>query len=276
MSRKVDDLELASRMKAAGMGGFVLKTHHSTTYGRATLVSKVISGIHAFGGISLNNSIGGLNPQAVDTAGRMGAKIIWMPTVDSDNEKDNFLKKDNPKLPYWAVIQRELHEKGMLKPFISAFDEDGNLKREVEEILDLISQYNMVLATGHLKPSDGIKLIKKAKERHVKNIVVTHPEFPTTFYTLEEQKDLSSFGVYFERCYTTPATGKVEWDYVIKEIVETGPNRNVLSTDLGQPQALYPDEGYKKFIEFLLSRNVSEDWIAKMASENARRLLSVE
>lgn len=275
MNRKLDDLELAKRMRAAGMGGFVLKSHHSTTYGRANLVMKIVGGINAFGGFSLNNSMGGLNPQSVDTAGRMGAKIIWMPTVDSDNEKDKFLNKNDTKLPYWAVIQRELHEKGMLRPPISIFDEEGKLKQEMEEILELISQYNMIMATGHLKPADSIKLIKRASEMHVENIVVTHPEFPTTFFTMEQQKELCKYGVYFERCYTTPATGKVEWDHVYREVMETGPERNVFSTDLGQPFGVFPDEGYRKFIEFFLDRDVSTEWLTKMTSDNQRKLLSV-
>ena len=113
MDRSIDDIDLAKLMKSKGMGGFVIKSHHSTSYGRATLVRKMVSGVNVFGGIALNNPMGGLNPQAVDTAGRMGAKIIWMPTVDADNEKGKFLDTSNKKLPYWANIQRELYNKVM-------------------------------------------------------------------------------------------------------------------------------------------------------------------
>lgn len=273
MQRSIDDIDLARMMKKKGMGGFVIKSHHSTSYGRATLVRKVVPGVNVFGGIALNNPMGGLNPQAVDTAGRMGAKIIWMPTVDSDNEKGKFLDTTNKKLPYWATIQRELYEKGMLRKPVSVKDEDGKLKEEVDEILELISQYNMILATGHLSPLDSIDVIKRAVEKHVDRIVITHPEFPTTMFSLEQQQQLAKYNVYFERCYTTPATGKVEWSYLLEEVKKTGPERNVLSTDLGQPSALLPPEGYKKFIDFFIESGIPEDSIVKMTSENQKKLL---
>lgn len=273
MGRSVDDIDLAKLFKKRGMGGFVIKSHHSTSYGRAALVRKEVDGVNVFGGIALNNPLGGLNPQAVDTAGRMGAKIIWMPTVDSDNENGKFLDPNNKMLPYWAKIQRELYEKGMLRNPVSIRDEDGKLKEEVDEILDLISQYNMILATGHLSPADSMDIIKRAVEKHVDRIVVTHPEFPTTMFSLEQQQELRKYKVYFERCYTTPATGKVEWSYLLEEVRKTGPERNVLSTDLGQPSALLPPDGYKKFIEFFIESGLPDNDIFKMTSENQKKLL---
>jgi hypothetical protein len=273
MDRSIDDIDLAKLMKSKGMGGFVIKSHHSTSYGRATLVRKMVSGVNVFGGIALNNPMGGLNPQAVDTAGRMGAKIIWMPTVDADNEKGKFLDTSNKKLPYWANIQRELYNKGMLRDPISVKDENGKIKNEVDEIIELIVDYNMILATGHLSPKDSIDVIKRAHDKGLKKIIVTHPEFPTTMFTMEQQKDLLKYDVYFERCYTTPATGKVEWDYVLNEVKTTGAKNNILSTDLGQPAALLPPDGYKEFVEFFVENGMSDDEIIQMTSKNQEKLL---
>ena len=273
MDRSIDDIDLAKLMKSKGMGGFVIKSHHSTSYGRATLVRKMVPGVNVFGGIALNNPMGGLNPQAVDTAGRMGAKIIWMPTVDADNEKGKFLDTSNKKLPYWANIQRELYNKGMLRDPISVKDENGKIKNEVDEIIELIVDYNMILATGHLSPKDSIDVIKRAHDKGLKKIIVTHPEFPTTMFTMEQQKDLLKYDVYFERCYTTPATGKVEWDYVLNEVKTTGAKNNILSTDLGQPAALLPPDGYKKFVEFFVENGMSADEIIQMTSKNQEKLL---
>ena len=273
MDRSIDDIDLAKLMKSKGMGEFVIKSHHSTSYGRATLVRKMVPGVNVFGGIALNNPMGGLNPQAVDTAGRMGAKIIWMPTVDADNEKGKFLDTSNKKLPYWANIQRELYNKGMLRDPISVKDENGKIKNEVDEIIELIVDYNMILATGHLSPKDSIDVIKRAHDKGLKKIIVTHPEFPTTMFTMEQQKDLLKYDVYFERCYTTPATGKVEWDYVLNEVKTTGAKNNILSTDLGQPAALLPPDGYKKFVEFFVENGMSADEIIQMTSKNQEKLL---
>ena len=47
-----------------------------------------VPGIHALGAISLNAGVGGLNAQAVEIAARGGARIVWLPTVDSENEAE--------------------------------------------------------------------------------------------------------------------------------------------------------------------------------------------
>ena len=40
----------------------------------------------SFGGITLNQFVGGLNPWAVETALKMGEKIVWLPTVHSEQQ----------------------------------------------------------------------------------------------------------------------------------------------------------------------------------------------
>src|SRR5207237_928779 len=94
--------EVAGRALARRMAGLVLKSHYTCTSDRATLVNKLYPGIQAFGAIALNNSVGGLNPLAVDIAGRLGCKVVWFPTVDSANELENVAgQRDESKLPYW-------------------------------------------------------------------------------------------------------------------------------------------------------------------------------
>src|ERR1700726_4867661 len=79
IERRIDDVDLAKEFLARGLKGFVLKSHYFPTAERAKVVSRAVPGIEAFGAITLNHSIGGLNPVAVEIAGRSGAKIVWMP-----------------------------------------------------------------------------------------------------------------------------------------------------------------------------------------------------
>ena len=58
------------------MAGFVLKSHYICTADRATLVNQIVPEIQAFGAIALNNSVGGLNPLALDIAGRLGTRVV--------------------------------------------------------------------------------------------------------------------------------------------------------------------------------------------------------
>src|SRR5829696_4416579 len=65
-ARKVDVIELARAAKAAGMRAFVLKNHYEPTASLAYLVGEVVAGIEVFGGISLDLTVGGVNPAAVE------------------------------------------------------------------------------------------------------------------------------------------------------------------------------------------------------------------
>ena len=84
--RRIDDLGLARRFAELGLAGFVLKSHYVPTAERAAVVRAAVPGVDALGAITLNAGVGGLNAQAVEIAARGGARIVWLPTVDSENE----------------------------------------------------------------------------------------------------------------------------------------------------------------------------------------------
>ncbi len=233
-----------------------------------------MDGVEVFGGVVLNNSVGGLNPRIVYVAGKSGAKIVWFPTVDSANERSSLLNwRNKPNPPAWARAQLELYERGLLGNALSIFNKDGRIKPEVDEILDLIKEFNMILATGHLSPSEGMQLVKRAAERGVRKIIVTHPEFPTTKYSIEQQRELANYGVYFERCYESILTGRANINDVARAIRETGIERNILSTDLGQAHNEPPPQGYAEFIEKLMNIGFTREEIEVMTRDNQRRLL---
>src|SRR6202171_5784857 len=100
IERRIDDLDLAKEFLSHGLRGFVLKSHYFPTAERAKVVTKAVPGIAAYGAIALNHSIGGLNPVAVELAGRSGCKIVWFPTVDAKNETAGRVDGPNVKLPF--------------------------------------------------------------------------------------------------------------------------------------------------------------------------------
>src|SRR5580698_1773603 len=125
IARRVDDIDLAHQFLARGLRGFVLKSHYLPTAERARVVTKAVPGIAAFGAITLNHSVGGLNPVAVEIAGRSGNKIVWMPTVDAENETAGLPGAAHKKLPFWAEIQQELSAMGISPPRITVLDSAG-------------------------------------------------------------------------------------------------------------------------------------------------------
>src|SRR5579862_4250069 len=65
IERRIDDLDLAKEFLGRGLKGFVLKSHYFPTAERAKVVTSAVPGIQAFGAVTLNHSVGGLNPVAV-------------------------------------------------------------------------------------------------------------------------------------------------------------------------------------------------------------------
>jgi hypothetical protein len=274
LPRKFDDIDLAKRTRDAGMGGFVLKSHYICTADRATLINKMFPGVRAYGAIALNNSVGGLNPLAVDIAARLGTKVVWLPSVDSANELENVAgQKDESKLPYWMSIARELRSRGIAGNWLKVTDENGNVTPQTRQCIDVIASHDMVLATSHISPAEMLPVVKAAREAKVQRIVITHPEFPTTLLSIDHQLELARFGVYFERCYTTPATNKISWEQVIENVRQVGPSSTILATDLGQTTNPHVVDGLSEFAGRMRDAGFTHADVQQMVRTNPGNLL---
>ena len=83
MPRELDGVDMYKEAVAAGYSAYVIKDHYFPTMMSAENISRHMDDgkCKVYGGLALNNSVGGLNLKAVDAACALGAKIIWMPTV---------------------------------------------------------------------------------------------------------------------------------------------------------------------------------------------------
>src|SRR6476646_8761595 len=73
--QRTNPLDLAQEFLKNKLKGFALKSDYVPTYECADVVTRAHPGIAAFGTIALNHSVGGLNPVAVEIAGRSRNKI---------------------------------------------------------------------------------------------------------------------------------------------------------------------------------------------------------
>ncbi|MEK7831517.1 MAG: DUF6282 family protein [Acidobacteriota bacterium] len=267
IERRIDDLDLAKEFLAHGLKGFVLKSHYIPTAERASVVTKAVPGIEAYGAITLNHSVGGLNPVAVEIAGRSGNKIVWFPTVDAANETAGRLDGPSDKLPFWAKIQREIAAAGITRPGMTVLDAEGKIAEDARQCLELIAKHDMILATGHLGRHEIFPLVKAAREAGVKRIIVTHAEFPSQNLTAEEQSALADLGAIIEHCFTTYHTNKCPWETVFVNIRAVGVERTMLATDLGQKTNPPVAEGYAAFAQMLLDAGYTSKEINRMAAE---------
>lgn len=253
--RRFDDLELARAAKDAGLGAVLIKSHQNSTVERAWLVSQCVPGIRVYGGLVLNETVGGLNRAAVRLALELGARQVWMPTRSARNHRLYHGQEGG----------------------ITILDDQGKLLPAVEAILRAMAASDCILGTGHLSPLETAVLIDAAQKLGVSKILVTHPEWGPTYHSWEAQKELVARGdVFFERCFvsTTHLCGCVPFETIERAIIETGVERTILSTDLGQPETPPPAEGLRLYAERLRSSGFSVDQIRTMMQVNPEHLLA--
>ena len=268
--RSMDDIDVAVLAKRKGMRALVLKNHVSMTADRAVLVMKVVPGIEIFGGIVLNNAVGGINPAAVEWMHRMSGgrgKVVWLPTFDSD-----------------------MHIKTLVDPKGSGIvvAPNGVVTPQVEEVLKIIARENLVLATGHVHAEEVVAVVGRAREFGVKNILVTHALTNIPGLTMDQVKQVTQMGAYIEYCYLQSMTGpdaqhawmkhwsKVSLKDLARVVREIGAKSLVLSTDLGQHANMTHPDGMEDMITGLLKEGVSQADIDLMVKRNPARLLGLE
>lgn len=257
VARKLDDIALVEQARAAGMRGVLLKSHVFSTAERAWLLNRLFPDFHTFGGLTLNDTVGGFNPRAVDAALKMGAVQIWMPTLSAANHGAYFGGDGS-----LTVL-----DKGQLRP-------------EVVQILRLIAANDAILATGHLSPIEAEQLIEAALEIGVMRLNVTHPEWPVTAMPLSVQARLAETGrVFLERCYVATQPGApapIDFQTIVAQIRATPIEQNIIASDFGMPQYGTPVEGLRRFIEELQGAGFSENDVRAMCQTNPARLLRLE
>ena len=271
--RRIDDHALARRFAELGLAGFALKSHYTSTAERAQVVSALVPGVHVVGTLTLNGAVGGMNALAVEIAAREGAKIVWMPTVDSPAETAGRTEPtESDNVPQWARLQHELRTLGLSTEPVQVVGADGALLPEARDVLRAIARHGLILATGHLDRDDTFAIVDAALEEGIADIVVTHPEFPCQNLSIEDQRALAERGCVLERCLTTPFSGKTTWEHVFEGVRAVGVERSLFSSDCGNPDYPPVEDGLALWADRLLAAGFDEAETREMIVTNSRRL----
>jgi hypothetical protein len=278
MRRRVTDLELARRCADTGLAGFALKSHYVPTAERAAVLNEVLNealagAVRVLGTLTLNAAVGGMNPLAVEIAAREGARIIWMPTLDAANHRDKHA--DLPagaRPPMWLALQRDLDSQGITVDPVGVLDGGGRPLPATAEVLRLAARHQLVVATGHLSAGEARAVADAAFEAGVRHVMITHPEFPQQDMALADQVALARQGAFLERCFTTPFTGKYDWDRMTDNIRAAGPEHTIITSDLGQPGNPPVEDGLALMADALHARGFTDEEITTMIVTNSRLL----
>jgi hypothetical protein len=272
--RRIDDRTLAQRCAEVGLAGFALKSHYTSTAERAQVVSGLVPEVEVVGTLTLNWAVGGMNALAVEIAAREGARIVWMPTVDSPAETAGRTEpKAGDKVPQWARLQHELRGLGLSVEAVHVTDGEGRLLPATREVLRAVARHDLILATGHLARDDTFAIVDAALEEGVGRVVVTHPEFPCQDFSLADQRELAERGCLLERCLSTPLSGKTEWAHVYDGVRAVGIERSLFSSDCGNPEYPPVEDGLALWADRLLDDGgFDEDEVRAMIVGQSRRL----
>lgn len=277
VQRRITDVQLARRCLDVGLAGFGLKSHYTPTTERAAVVREAVPGVTVLGTITLNRAVGGLNALAVEVAARQGTRIVWFPTVSSENEQHEVLAADPAgKVPVWVRFELSLRDAGVDRSPVAVVDEDGTVVAEARSVLDVIARHELVLMTGHLARDEIFALVDAALQAGVRQIVVTHPEFPSQRIPPADQVELAKRGALMERAFTTPYTGKCSWEEVFAATRAVGAERTVWGTDLGQVFNPPVEDGLALMADQFMAAGFSEEEVTTMAVHNTRRVAGLE
>ncbi|MGB9978600.1 DUF6282 family protein [Methanobacterium sp.] len=232
--RVLNDIEAAYESKQHKMQAIVIKSHVESTAGRAKIAEK-ISEFKVIGGVCLNSSVGGLNPDTVKVTAELGGKIVWFPTISASQISITY--------------------------------------ENTESILNIIAKKELVLATGHLKPEDIFSLLDYAKSLKVKKIIINHPLTGVVGATIDEQKEMSRYA-YLEHCFVAcmEKHDNLDPNVIADAIKEIGPERCIMATDFGQAHNPVPVEGMKMFINSMIEYGIKKNCINKMCIQNPSKL----
>lgn len=268
--RRIDDRQAAQAAAEAGMAGLMLKCHHESTVSRAYLIQKEFPQLKIFGGVVLNQFVGGINPAAAEVALRLGGKEVWMPTIDAAHHievhgaRGSYDVQSTQGGFFWG------------EP-ISAV-KDGKVTDAAMVVLELIAKYDVILGTAHLSLPEIDLLVRAARERGVKKILITHPYFRVPAgMNLDFLKEMVRLGAIAEFGYCTISP---MWAYVnlqfTKEIMEAiGYDHCVVMSDTGQSHNPLPPEAMWLYAQGLYEKGVSAANIEKLIVKNPRALLNI-
>jgi len=255
--RSCDDFQLAHEARRVGARAVVIKSHHVPTVDRATLAGKATPGMTVLGGITLNPSVGGLNPAAVEVALQLGGRIVWLPTL--------FARRHRA----WDGGGGGI-----------AVVEEGKTVPVAREIFRQIAGSDAVLATGHQAAAEIPVIVADAWAEGVRRIVVNHPEHRVVGMEVAEQRALvRDFPVYFERCYGQPSDVRGRYDANfeanLRAIEALGPDSTILASDVGQIENPPWTECWEQMFAFYSKRGLSESTWRRMTAENPACLLGL-
>jgi len=271
--RRLDHVEASYDGARIGMRAILVKSHHHNTVMDLLAMSTPLAEAPTpmYGGIALNTEVGGMNPSAVAMSLRMGGRCVWAPTTCARQHIAHHSHADGGGFPSAAI--------DLLEKEVSIFDESGAISAETHEIVGLVAETDTLLTGGHLDTESTKALFTVAERKGVRRLLLQHPDF-IVGASETDVEDLVRLGAFVEHeiAMYHPEVTAIDWPIqrLLDWIERVGPERTVISSDLGQRGNPLPVDGYVYLIGALLDHGVPEKDIRTMIAGNPAFLLGLE
>jgi len=275
-ARSVDVFQATREAAAVGMRAIGLMDNFINSAGYTALAMRELGdlGVDVFGGIIMERPAGGISAEAVRIALQYGygpgtaARFISLPT----HHTRNIARYEGRYLAYIEACL-EIPEKGPLPD-------------PLPEILDLVSESDVVLNTGHISGPEAVRLVEEAKQRGVTRILV-----PSGYYAADEVKAITANGAFAEfSFYALSHATQLEFTHADEEahtiaavtvarmaelVRAAGPKQAILSSDCGIFILPPPVEGFREFLLLMEGAGFNRTDLRSMAAGNPAKLFKV-
>ncbi len=273
MPPRVDNVEWGRLAVAAGMRGFVIKSHVWPTTTAAHMMRSLYPELEVYGGITCNPPVGGLNPVSVEIAIQTGARIVWMPTWAAQQTPP----KPNIFRDRMRPFVRTLDDSPEAARDLTILDESGALLPDVERIVQLCADYGVTIATGHLPIASSL-VLSEATDRLGVRLILTHPLSGSVGASIEDQQAIVARGGYIEHVFVgaMPMHARLNPQLIVEAIEAIGPEHVLMGSDAIEAWNPPAPEVMRMYIATMLALGVDEDAVHLMTHDNPVAAVGLE
>ncbi len=270
LPRRNDDDALARDAAAAGLAAIVHRHHYSPTAERSAL-ARERTGFPILGAIVLNDSVGGINPWAVDLALQMGAVWVGFPTLSARWLRASRPPATGPHASAMAFGPGDL----------TLFDDDGRLSAPTRAVLALATDANVALHLGFVGRAEVLAAARAAAELGHDKLVITDP-FTKLALSPEELDELVAVPGLFVELTSNQIhpTGPLAATNGIARNVElirhVGVDRVVVCSDGGQAGTPPPADILAWALRQYSDAGLSDAELDALVRTNPRRLVPTD
>jgi hypothetical protein len=142
------------------------------------------------------------------------------------------------------------------------------------------SNGDLILATGHNSPEEGIMMIKEAVRAGVKHVIITHPLLDVCDYTDAQIKEAVGLGPEIYAEFTSQfgnANAPAEMlDRYVAGIRAAGVEHAFVSSDTGQARSKFQPDALRDAAKALRSKGFTERELDLLFKINPAKILGLD